>query len=451
MEFELTKNQQQIFDAVESSNKNFLICGEPGVGKSVLTRALTELGRKTYTLAAPTGLAALNIETEFARAKTLHSLFRLPVSGGIVAPNFNNFTIDDHTLKNIRYQIKHLIIDEISMVRADMFDYIDRLLRYVKQVDAPFGGIQIICIGDFYQLPPIVQGFEQKQMQDAGYESPFIFSSRCFNGNFTILTLSEVLRQKGDPKFIDLLANARTGYVTHKDVSNLNKLVHAADNLTIRLCGTNKQADEVNTSFLSAIDAPSFQYIGEKFGEWPALPVDPQLTLKVGAQVIVKVNGADRPPNHKGKFISEVVNGTLGKVTEIIESSSDESIKSIPGLQKERCVVIETIKGNYVTIYIKRWERKVKVFENDRWEEKIVASYTQMPLQLAWAISIHKSQGQSFDKVHIDAAKIFAPGQLYVALSRCRSMKGLSFQSEVIARKFWANPKVVEFFETIEI
>lgn len=438
MEFTLTKNQQQIFDAIENSNKNILVCGEPGVGKSVLTRALTELGRKSYTLAAPTGLAALNIETEYARAKTLHSLFRLPVSGGIIAPNFNNFTLDDHTLKNIRYQIKHLIIDEISMVRADMFDFIDRLLRYVKAVDAPFGGVQVICIGDFYQLPPIVNSYEQKQMSDAGYDSPFIFSSKCFAGNFSIMNLNEVLRQKGDPRFIDLLANARTGYVNHKDIADLNKLVKPADNLTIRLCGTNKQADEVNASFLNAIDAPQFQYIGEKFGEWPALPVDPQLILKVGAQVIVKVNGADRPPQHKGKFYSDIVNGTLGKVHEIIEDDG------------ERKVTIETIKGKLVTIYTKRWERKVKVYENDEWQEKIVASYSQMPLQLAWAISIHKSQGQSFDKVHIDAAKIFAPGQLYVALSRCRSMKGLSLQSEVNARKFWANPKVVEFFDPVD-
>lgn len=439
MEFQLTKNQQQVFKAVENSSKNFLICGEPGVGKSVLIRALTELGRKSYTLAAPTGLAALNIETEFARAKTLHSLFRLPVSGGIVAPNFNNFTIDDHTLKNIRYQIKHLIIDEISMVRADMFDYIDRLLRYVKDVDVPFGGIQIICVGDFYQLPPIVQGYEQKQMNDVGYESPFIFSSKVFNGNFSILLLDEVLRQKGDPKFIELLANARTGYLTAKNIGDLNRKVHAADDLTIRLCGTNAQADEVNTRFLSAIDAPPFQYIGEKFGEWPALPVDPQLTLKVGAQVIVKVNAADRPPNHKGKFESQVVNGTLGKVHEVLE---DET---------ERRVIIETVKGAHVTVFTKRWERKVKVFEDDEWQEKIVASYTQMPLQLAWAISIHKSQGQSFEKVHIDARKIFAAGQLYVALSRCRSLNGLSLEGEVSARKFWANPKVVEFFETVEI
>lgn len=439
MELTPNKEQQTAFNLIENTNKNVLLCGKPGVGKSFLIRMLTELGRKSYTLAAPTGLAALNIATKFANAKTLHSLFRLPVSGGIVAPNFNNFTIDDNTVKHIRYQIKHLIIDEISMVRADMFDYINRLLRFVKGVDTPFGGIQVICIGDFYQLPPIVQSFEQKQMNDVGYDSPFIFSAKCFKDNFEIFTLSEVMRQKGDPKFIDLLDNARTGYMTAKNIGDLNRVVKPADDLTIRLCGTNDLADEVNTKFLTAIDAPPFQYIGEKFGEWPALPVDPQLTLKVGAQVIVKVNAADRPPNFKGKFKSDIVNGTLGKVHKIIENDG------------ERKVIIETIKGALVTIYTKRWERKVKVFENDAWEEKIVASYVQMPLQLAWAISIHKSQGQTFDKVHIDAAKIFAPGQLYVALSRCRSMKGLSLQSEVSARKFWANPKVVEFFETIEV
>jgi ATP-dependent exoDNAse (exonuclease V) alpha subunit len=429
MEFQLTKNQQEIFDLIESSNENFLIQGKPGTGKSVLTRALVSDGRKHYVVAAPTGLAALN-----ANGKTLHSLLRLPVSDGIVAPDYKRYNLDDRTLNNIKYHVKHLIIDEISMVRCDMFDYIDRLLRVAKEKDVPFGGVQMILIGDFYQIPPVCKALDKKQLREAGYESPFVFSSRIFSNNFKVLSLHEVLRQKGDPVFIDLLDSARNGYMSAKEIGLLNKQVKSAeDATTIRLCGTNAQADEINTKFLNAIQEQPQQFTAQKMGEWPALPVDENLTLKVGAQIIVKVNGADIPPNQKSK--SNIVNGTLGKVVAIGKEDVD----------------IELLNGKVAKIYIKRWERKIKTQRNGEWEEVVIATYSQMPLQLAWAISIHKSQGQSFERCHIDANKIFAAGQLYVALSRCRTLKGLTLEQKVNERKFWADPAVVEFFESIEV
>lgn len=425
MKFNLTKNQQEVFDRVEATSDNYLIQGKPGVGKSVLIRALIEEGRKTYTLAAPTGLAALNIG-----GRTLHSLFRLPVSGGIIDPSYNKFPTDDRVISNIKYNIKALIIDEVSMVRADMFDYIDRLMRMAKGKDAPFGGVQMILVGDFFQLPPVVTGVEAKQLRDVGYRSPFVFSSRAFQKSFRVLELSEVLRQKGDPAFIDLLDGARVGQVRVKHLQDLNDRVMKPNDIRINLTGTNKQADDINQTHLSEITEAGRVYSSETFGDWPAYPAEQELRLKPGAQVMVKMNAADRPPSLRGEFESKVVNGSLGKVKEMREDS----------------VIIELDNGEEAIIWRKRWERKVKEKVGEDWTERIVASYTQIPLALAWAISIHKSQGQSFDKVHIDPQRIFAPGQLYVALSRCRSLEGLTLNSPVKSNKFWTDPYVLEFF-----
>lgn len=428
MEFKLTDNQQQIFDLVESSNDNICILGKPGVGKSVLINHLVANGRKTYTLAAPTGLAALNI-----MGRTLHSLFMLPVSHGIIHPDFNNFTVNENAEKQIKFNLKHLIIDEVSMVRADMMDYIDRLLKYIKGNDKPFGGAQLILVGDFYQLAPVVVKEEKTQLAVYGYDSPFVFSSTCFKG-FQIAQLSEVLRQKGDNDFIKILDRARVGILDDFRLSQLNKRVMKADDLRIRLTGTNAQAMEINNVFLNAIRERPQIYTSVKYGDWPALPAEEVISLKIGCQVMVKKNGADRPDNDRTPdFVSKVVNGSLGVVI---------------AMEQER-VQIRLENGEEVWIYSKSWERKVKVQENGEWSERVVASYRQIPLTLSWAISIHKSQGQSFDKVHIDANKIFVAGQLYVALSRCRSLAGLTLERPLKSSNFWTDKQVSKFYSTI--
>lgn len=425
----LTKDQQRIFDLCENSDRNILIVGKPGVGKSVLNNALLTLSKKYWTMAAPTGLAAINV-----CGKTLHSLFRIPVSQGIFHPNFRNFTTNDNILRNLRYTVKRLIIDEISMVRADTFDYIDRLLRFVKGNDLPFGGIQVVIVGDFFQLPPIVTRDEIKPLKEF-WESEFVFSSKAFlNGNFQIEELTEVLRQKGDNKFIDILHSARTGDIDLKQLALLNNQVHPSiEDIRIRLSGTKKQAEEVNQSFLSKIDEPGKTYEAKIFGNWPEKDEPLILSLKPGAQVMVKLNGADRPEEDKGS--SSVVNGSLGTVISLADKSVD----------------IRLDNGNEVTIYKRRREHKIKELVDGVWGEKVLASFEQIPLMLSWAISIHKSQGQSFDKAHVDASKIFAPGQLYVALSRVRSLAGLTLQSRLSTDKFWANESVVKFFESIVV
>jgi len=438
---ELTKNQKQIFTLTENTNDNALVLGKPGVGKSVLINELTMMGNKSYTLGAPTGLAALNID-----GRTLHSIFKIPVSDGIIHPTYNKYPTEmDRAHGFIKFQLRTLIIDEISMVRCDIMDYIDRCLRHVKGDDRPFGGIQVIAFGDFYQLPPVVKGYyDLNALKLAGYKSPFMFDSRVYKeGGFQTRMLNEVLRQKGDPDFIDLLDYARDGNVPQKMLTKLNKLVGQPYDIRIRLCATNKQADTVNQSYLDVIPESPTIFYAEKFGEWPANPAQDQLTLKLGAQVMVKKNRADKPPGLRGEFESRIVNGTLGVVVDIHESTEPED---------EAWVKIKTNDGLEAKIYTSKWERKKKEQDIDgKWTERVVAWYIQMPLQLAWAISIHKSQGQSFDLVHIDSNRIFAPGQLYVALSRCRSMAGISLESPVTYKQFMTDRDVVNFFNLISV
>lgn len=444
MDFQLTKKQQEFFDLIDGTDDNYFLNGKPGVGKSVLTRALDELGGKPWTICAPTGLAALN-----AGGLTLHRKFRLPVSEGILDPTYNAYVgMEQRTVNELRYNVRRLLIDEISMVRADTLDYIDRLLQYVKKNPAPFGGIQVVVVGDFYQLPPIVKALEKKQLKEHGYDSGFAFSARVWS-TFKTLTLDEVLRQKGDRKFIDLLHSARTGNVTPKQMVLLNDRVKPRpDDLRVRLCATNAQADAINQSELNKIQGEAIEFEANTFGDWPAFPCEPILKLKVGAQVMVRLNAADRPPDHEGTFESVVVNGTLGVVTRIVKKGEpidgDDEEK-----QDQNFVEIETKTGDRHTIYWKSWQRKIKEKNGDDWDEKIVASFEQIPLSLSWAISMHKSQGQTFEAVHIDASKIFAPGQFYVALSRCKTLDGVTLESRVNMQRIYADPKVVEYFETV--
>jgi len=434
----LTQEQQQVFDTIETTMGNYLIIGKPGVGKSVLINHLTEYGSKSYTLCAPTGLAALNIN-----GKTLHSVFRIPTSQGVIAPDYNNFDLTDVAHAHIQYRVKHLIIDEVSMVRCDQLDYVDRVLSFCKNDTRPFGGVQLIMVGDFFQLPPVTMAIDMKELKALGYRTPFAFSARVFNNNFKVLTLTAVLRQK-DPKFLKLLHDARTGSVEPKSLNLLNSQVGQPEDLRIKLCSTNREAENINQKHLKEISSPEFTSIATVYGEWPAHPVEQELKLKIGAQVMVRKNNADRNERGTNNLESKVVNGTLGIVTNFTFEESE-------GRNYIAAVTIEDDKGETHTIYRKQWERKVKVNEDGEWLEKTVASFEQIPLSLAWAISIHKSQGQSFDKVHIDAKKIFAPGQLYVALSRCRTMEGISLESKLQSRQFFPNMDVVRFVDELEI
>lgn len=432
-EFTLTREQQQAFDLCENTSDNILIHGKPGVGKSVLIRALRETGQKHYTLAAPTGLAALNIG-----GKTLHSQFGIGVSNGVFAPDFNNFTTNDHVLRNVYHKVNTLIIDEISMVRADLLDYLDRELQAIKQSDLPFGGVQVIAVGDFFQLPPVTKDVERKQLKEYGYDSEFAFDAFSFKG-FKVVSLENVQRQN-DKEFIEFLHAARTGDITTKHLKLINRRVAPCTDFRISVTATNAQADMINNKQLSLIKEEPIKFEALQYGYWSAYPVEKVMTLKKGAQVMIKKNNADKPPYVKGgnnTASGKIVNGTICRILEL------------PTKENNFCRV-ELEDGTMANIYSQRWELKEKQRNGDnKWEEKTIATFEQYPFQLAWAISIHKSQGQSFDKVHIDASRIFAAGQLYVAVSRARTLDGISLQAPIVQdskrKMFWADKDVLRF------
>lgn len=446
MEYALTKDLQKVFDLVERTSQNVFILGKPGVGKSYLINAILNLGQKFYTLTAPTGLAALNIN-----GSTLHKIFGIP--SGVISPDYDVYAENMNVFKHIKYSVKHLIIDEISMVRGDLFDYVNRVLQFCKGNSLPFGGVQLICVGDFYQLPPVVTGEDKKPLKEFGYKSPFVFDAHCFKQlDFKIVELKEVLRQKGDAKFIKLLDAVRVGHVNKRQCIELNKSVKQPEEFRVRLCAINKLADNINQAELNKLTGPSKTFPAIKYGDWPTDPIPEIVELRVGAQVIVKKNAADLSPKEKDSTKSKVVNGTIGKVVEIndrrlieIEEEGEGEPPFIP------TVVIETEKGTRHTIYRKRWEKKIREKDEDgQWSTRVVASFDQMPLVLAWAISIHKSQGQTFDKVHIDPSRVFAAGQLYVAFSRCKSQAGITLERKVQDGDFWADLRVTHFYEDLE-
>lgn len=441
----LTRDQQIIFDIAEGTNDCILIHGKPGVGKSVLVRTLDELGKKPYTRGAPTGLAAVNI-----LGKTLNSIFGIPISKGILAPDFNNFPSNPNVQRYITHGVKVLIIDEISMVRSDTLDWIDRCLKHFKGNDLPFGGIQVIAVGDFFQLPPIVNREDKEALKNAGWKSEFAFDAHCFS-SFRCVVLDEVLRQK-DKKFIDILHLARTGDIGPKEIALLNKRVEPCKDFRVRLTARNDQADQVNQSHLEDLPGEIVEYHATAIGNWKEFPAPTILSLKVGAQVIVKKNGADRPPGTRGKGDSTVVNGDIGIVRELHKPTTTREDEE----ENPPKVMVELKNGRIIPVYVGRWEEKIKERGVDgKWTERIVASFTQIPLQLAWAISMHKSQGQSFESVHINPRSVFAAGQLYVALSRARSLAGMSLECPIVQNAqarigFFANWRVIQFVERIE-
>lgn len=462
----LTKDQDNLFKLIDQGPYQcYAISGKPGTGKSVLIRHLVKHGVKHYVRAAPTGLAAINLMVEGEAGKTLHSLFWLPTSQGAVPQDYDVWPSNDKVLKKIKYQIKHLIIDEMSMVRADMFDYMDRLMRWCKGVpNMPFGGAQVILVGDFHQLPPVTKKEEEIQLRAMGYESPFLFHAKVFKENFKCFQLHEVLRQKGDDTFIQLLHAARTGQLSLQQYRLLNGQVGHPGDVRITLTSTNFIADNINETSLRAIDQPAHTYRAVSYGKWPENPVPETITLKVGAQVMVKKNGADKQPgsmvDKEGKD-SVIVNGTMGIVKEILPArdtitAKDESGNSITTKAMPERVVIEVEGMGEVTIFKQRWELKERKlipeelrFGGPKYEEEVIAMYEQIPLTLAWAISMHKSQGQSFSKVHINPRSIFAEGQLYVALSRARSLAGISLEGQIMPGMFKTNLHVLKFYEEI--
>lgn len=413
---------------VNFTGRSVFLTGKAGTGKTTFLKYIAQSTLKRFVILAPTGVAAIN-----AGGSTIHSFFQLPLCPYLpdVKELITEYQTPDkyRSLKKERQKIIRtldlLIIDEISMVRADLLDAVDMTLRRYRHNDLPFGGVQLLMIGDAQQLSPVVKESERQYMQQV-YESPYFFHSKALQKlSYVMIELQKVHRQK-DAGFLEILNAVRENRVTSSVLATLNSRLHAYedDGETIRLTTHNAQADGVNTRKLDALEGKMYQFEAEVEGEFPEniYPTDYVLSLKEGAQVMFVRNDTD----------GQYYNGKIGKVI---------SIKSSGAVEVECAGGGDTIWVNPV-----EWENiQYELNEDGEIVPAVFGKFRQLPLRIAWAITIHKSQGLTFDRVIIDVSAAFAFGQVYVALSRCRSLEGISLESPVRLSGICSDMHVADF------
>jgi ATP-dependent exoDNAse (exonuclease V) alpha subunit len=375
---------------------------------------------------APTGVAAVNVH-----GQTIHAFFGF-------GPDITPEKARRRALRKrqLYRNLQALIIDEISMVRADLLDCIDQFLRVNgPRAGAPFGGVQLLCIGDLYQLPPVVLP-EEETLFTTHYVSPYFFDAHVLRTTpYTVLQLTKVYRQQ-DAMFITLLDAIRTGSVDQQQLATLNTRYrtdhHQAQSVT--MVTTNAMAERINAHHLSQLRAKPYTFTGTITGTFqrPQLPTEETLTLKAGAHIMMLSN------DPRGQW----VNGTLGHIATITEDAGSVTIR------------VELDRGSCVTILPYTWEAIRFVWDDtaQRIVSEVVGAFTQYPLRLAWAVTIHKAQGKTFDTVAIDVGRgTFAPGQAYVALSRCRSLEGLVLRTPLKPEHVLVDARVQAFLVRTEV
>ena len=436
----LSDEQQQLFEYIESTENNIFVTGRAGTGKSTLLTHLIENTKKKVAVCAPTGVAALNVG-----GATIHSLFGFPF--GILGTQ----NLRHHLSRNKREvlaAIDCLIIDEVSMVNADMMDAIDTAMGIAKgRPKLPFGGAQVVMFGDPYQLAPVPGGPEDRAYMAEHYQSNWFFDAHVWRkDSLERYELSEIFRQH-DEDFKQILNAIRIGQANQEMLDVINKAGNRwppHDNV-IRLATTNDAVNSVNFDRLARIDNPSkLFHAGFSAGDQKAfgntLPAEPVIELKVGAQVMFIKNDDANKRGKDGIALKRWVNGTIGTVVELPSSGG---------------VVVETEDGR-LDVGVSIWE-KVRYEIDEQFDEvtgKVkevlvavpVAEYRQIPLRLAWAVTVHKSQGQTYDEVQIDMGRgAFSAGQTYVALSRVRALEGLYLTRAIRMADITVDPAVVRF------
>lgn len=397
------KEMVSIYDALEDGTENILLLGKAGAGKTSFLQAyINDKFEKNIVTLAPTGIAALN-----AGGQTIHKFFGFSFDPKV--PNDNNSLgrVKAYNIGVIE-TMDILVMDEVSMVRADLLDAIDYTMRSIRANDDPFGGVQVLMVGDPYQLSPVYK-FEEKKILSKYYKDLNFFDAKVFGKGIRCIELKKVYRQK-DNEFLDLLNNVRLNRDVFKSVTKLNKeCIHRPlEGAAIELAPTNVVASEINSRHLWELTTVEVPFQGTFNGEFDksSLPTDEVLLLKVNAQVMFVKN------DQEGRY----VNGTIGTIKAINKLAVDSNVEvEIPGLK-------DTVK-----VFTYTWENFEYSSVDGRVEKRVTGSFHQIPLKLAWAVTIHKSQGLTFDKMRLNMGKgMFNAGQLYVALSRCRSMEGLS-------------------------
>ncbi len=427
-EIEITEEFAKAFDLIENRGENALITGKAGTGKSTFLEYFIKNTKKRTVVLAPTGIAAMNVG-----GMTIHSFFHFPI---------RPITIDDlkkYSDDPVYLNLDCIVIDEISMVRADLLDAIHGALMVRRWNKKPFGGVQIVLIGDLYQLPPVVADKEVSKKFSSYYSSRWFFEAKIFESvTLHVVELTRVFRQK-DALFIEILDRIRKRKLTLQDLTLINqqcipghKLDFSKDNLPIILTPTNRNAKGINNYKLRKLPGKEYSYEAKIIGEFPekSLPTERNLRLKIGAQVMFIKNNFNR----------NWVNGTIGVIEELDHNSIKVNIENPEGESYSYLVEKETWE-----VYKYQYN-----YDNHQLNAEVIGQFIQYPLKLAWAITIHKSQGLTFDQLILDLDwGAFDSGQVYVALSRSTSLSGLQLKMPIKYGDIRVDPHVAKFYQSL--
>lgn len=421
---ELSPDFQYALDVLDKTDRSIFITGRAGTGKSTLLQLFRKTTRKKTVVLAPTGIAALNVQ-----GQTIHSFFGFPPKP------LDRKDIKKRRNRRLYKNLEVLIIDEISMVRADLLDNIDYFLQINREIPMPFGGVQVVFFGDLFQLPPVVASDVEAMIFQSRYDSPYFFSAEVFRTGFDMemMELRKVYRQD-NRHFLRLLESVRLNQADRDDLEDLNERYipdFESQDFYITLSARNAKVNSINRKELDDIPLPAQTYQATITGEFnpKQFPTEAILQIKLSAQVMFIKNDPEKA----------FVNGTIGKVIKL----SDDKIT----------VQIEGRKGKMQDIEVGRmeWEilrYKPSLEDPNKIETEVIGTFKQFPLKLAWAVTIHKAQGKTFDKVIIDLGKgAFEHGQTYVALSRCRTLEGIVLRQPLRPRDILTDERIVEYYE----